>query len=106
MILKLGMEHYVLKLYKVYINYDPELTLTYFKTMSNLATYLAQILDERLQDHWSSGLIFMRGVNHVLDMSSSNIILNGLVILTQQIGSKSKCTSNCHLTLKLIKRER
>ena len=41
MIMKLGMEHYVLKLYKVfiiiYINYDPELTLTYFKTMSNLA---------------------------------------------------------------------
>ena len=31
------MEHYVLKLYKVYINDDPELTLTYFTTMSNLA---------------------------------------------------------------------
>ena len=26
MILKYGMEHYVLKLYKVYINDDPELT--------------------------------------------------------------------------------
>ena len=26
----------MLKLYKVYINYDPELTLTHFKTMSNL----------------------------------------------------------------------
>ena len=37
MILKLGMEHYVLKLYKVYINDDPELTLTYFMTMSKLA---------------------------------------------------------------------
>ena len=37
MILKLGMEHYVPKLYKVYINDDPELTLTYFTTMSNLA---------------------------------------------------------------------
>ena len=36
MIMKLGMEHYVLKLYKVYINDDPELTLTHFK-MSNLA---------------------------------------------------------------------
>ena len=32
-----GMDHYVLKLYKVYINDDPELTLTYFETMSNLA---------------------------------------------------------------------
>ena len=37
MILKLGMEHYVLKLYKVYINDDPELTTTYFTTTSNLA---------------------------------------------------------------------
>ena len=36
MILKLGMEHYVLKLYKVYINDDLELTSTYFSTMSNL----------------------------------------------------------------------
>ena len=37
MIMKLGMEQYVLKLYKVYINDDPELTMTYFKTMSNFA---------------------------------------------------------------------
>ena len=35
--MKLGIEHYVLKLYKVYINDDPELTLTYFTTMFNLA---------------------------------------------------------------------
>ena len=37
MIMKLGMEQYALKLYKVYINDDPELTLTHFNTMSNLA---------------------------------------------------------------------
>ena len=37
MIMKLCMEQYVLKLYKVYINNDPELTLTHFKTMSKLA---------------------------------------------------------------------
>ena len=37
MIMKLCMEQYVLKLYKVYINDDPELTLTHFKTMSKLA---------------------------------------------------------------------
>ena len=37
MIMKLGMEHNELKLYTVYINDDPELTLTYFTTMSNLA---------------------------------------------------------------------
>ena len=36
MIMKLGMEQFVLKLYKVYKNDDPELTLTHFKT-SNLA---------------------------------------------------------------------
>ena len=36
MIMKLCMEQYVLKLYKVYLNDDPELTLTHFKTMSNL----------------------------------------------------------------------
>ena len=29
-------QQYVLKLYKVYINDDPELTFTYFTTMSNL----------------------------------------------------------------------
>ena len=35
--MKLCMEQYVLKLYIVYINDDPELTLTHFKTMSYLA---------------------------------------------------------------------
>ena len=34
MIMKLGMEHYVLKFYKIYINDDPELTMSYFKTSS------------------------------------------------------------------------
>ena len=37
MIMKLCMHQYVLKPYKVYINDDPELTLTNFKTMSKLA---------------------------------------------------------------------
>ena len=36
MIIKLGMENNVLELYKVNINDDAELTLTHFKTMSNL----------------------------------------------------------------------
>ena len=35
MIKKLGMEHYVLKLFESFMNDDPELTLTYFTTMSN-----------------------------------------------------------------------
>ena len=37
MVMKLSMWHYVLKLYKVYINDETKLTLTYFTTMSNLA---------------------------------------------------------------------
>ena len=36
MIMKLCMEQYVPNLYKVYINDDPELTMTHFKTMLNL----------------------------------------------------------------------
>ena len=40
MIMKLVMEYYVLKLYKGYINDDPELTLTYFTTMSNLVKFV------------------------------------------------------------------
>ena len=35
MILKLGMYHLGLKLYKLYINDDPWLTLTYFTARSN-----------------------------------------------------------------------
>ena len=35
MIMKLGMEHYILKLFERYMNGDLELTLTYFMTMSN-----------------------------------------------------------------------
>ena len=58
--MKLGMGHCVLKVYKVYKNDDPELTLTHFKTMSNLAKLVfvhivAQISGEPLQDYWSSG---------------------------------------------------
>ena len=39
MILKLGMYHWGLKLYKVYVNDDPGLTLTYFTARSNLVPY-------------------------------------------------------------------
>ena len=50
MILKFGMEHYVLKLYEVYINDDPELTLTCFTAMSNLAkTYFCTYSRPRYQ---------------------------------------------------------
>ena len=42
MILKLGMKHRDLKLYKVYINDDPGLTLTYFTAMSNWVAYISK----------------------------------------------------------------
>ena len=37
--MKLGMEQHVLKLYKVYINDEPVLILTHFKTMSNFEKF-------------------------------------------------------------------
>ena len=41
---------------KVYINYDPEFTLTYFTTMSNFAKYVFSTnIMPKLQDHCSSG---------------------------------------------------
>ena len=39
MILKLGMQHRVLKYYQVCSNDDPELTVTYLTERSNLAPY-------------------------------------------------------------------
>ena len=38
LILKLGMQHWGLKLYKICINDDPGLTFTYFMTRSNLVS--------------------------------------------------------------------
>ena len=43
MFMKLGMEQYALKLYKVYINDEPELTLTYFKAISNFAKLVFEL---------------------------------------------------------------
>ena len=44
MILKLGMQHWGLKLYKVYINGDPGLTLTYLRSVKfgNLGSYIGK----------------------------------------------------------------
>ena len=39
MILNLGMEHQGLKFYKVYLNDDPGLTMTYFFAISNWVAY-------------------------------------------------------------------
>ena len=49
MIMKLGMEQYVLKLYKVYINDDPELTLTNFKTVSTFVKLVCTYSSSRCQ---------------------------------------------------------
>ena len=35
MILKLGMKHLGMELYKVYINHDPGMTLTYFTALQH-----------------------------------------------------------------------
>ena len=50
MILKHGMEHLGLKLYKVYINDDPGLTLTYFTAWSNWVTHTFE-WEKVLQSH-------------------------------------------------------
>ena len=39
MILKLGVKHLGMELYKVYINHDPWMTLTYFTARSTQATH-------------------------------------------------------------------
>ena len=39
MLLKLGMKHQVEELYKVYINHDPGMTLTYFMARSAEVAY-------------------------------------------------------------------
>ena len=53
MILKLGMQHQGLKLYKVYINDDPGLTLTYFMARSNWVTCIfewGKLLESHLME--------------------------------------------------------
>ena len=53
-------DHWGIKVYKVYINDDPRLTLTFFKAMSNFLfiVLIPQMSGERLQDLWSSGFHF------------------------------------------------
>ena len=46
MILKLGLDHQGLKVYKVYIDDDPGLTLTYFTARSNLVKIAQSASDQ------------------------------------------------------------
>ena len=39
MILKLGMKHQAMELYKIYINHDPGMTLTFFTARSTKAAH-------------------------------------------------------------------
>ena len=66
MIMKLGMEQYVLKLYKVYINDDPGLTMSHFKTMSNFAK-LVFVLKQWIQ---ISGVNFYRTIGPLVSDST------------------------------------
>ena len=50
MILKLGMQHGGLEVYKVYINDDLGMTMTYFTSRSNLAAYVFE-WEKLLQSH-------------------------------------------------------
>ena len=50
MTLKLDMQHLGHKLYKVYINDDPELIVTYFTTRSNFVSYVFE-WGKLLQSH-------------------------------------------------------
>ena len=50
MILKLGMQHQGLKVYNVYINDDPQLTLTYFTARSIKVAYAFE-WEKLLQSH-------------------------------------------------------
>ena len=51
MILKLGMKHQGLNLYKVYMHYDPGLTLTYFTARLNWIAYMFE-WGKLLQSHF------------------------------------------------------
>ena len=59
MILKLGMKHSELKLYKVCINDDPVLTLAYFTARSNWVTYTFE-WGKLLQSHPMGGNLQQR----------------------------------------------
>ena len=47
MILKLGVKHLGMKLYKVYINHDPGMSLTYFTARSTLVSHALEWVKNR-----------------------------------------------------------
>ena len=61
MILKLEMKHRGLKLYKVYINDDPGLTLTYFTARSNWVICMFEWV-KLLQSHLMEEILQQRTI--------------------------------------------
>ena len=69
MILKLDMQHQGLKLYKVYINDDPWLTLTYnFRARSNLVAYVFE---------WGKTVTMLFNGKNLQQMTKNNLIPRG-----------------------------
>ena len=82
MILKLGMQHQRLKFYKVYINGDPGLTLTYFTARSNLVTYTFE-WGKLLQSHLM-GKTCSKGLNGLNNtVNEKNLTQGGCLPLPQ-----------------------
>ena len=74
MILKLGMQHQRLKLYKVYINDDTGLTLTYITGRSDLVTYTFE-WGKLLQSHFSEKNICSKWLNWLTKCVNDKILL-------------------------------
>ena len=65
MILKLGKQHRALKLYKVYINGVPRLTLTYFTVRSNLVSSVFE-REKLLQSNFGEKLAANYQINRII----------------------------------------
>ena len=72
--MKLDMERYELKLYTVYVNDDPELTVTYFTAISNLAKLVAALKTARTSSIVQFIFYFDFGISRNL-LRSQNILL-------------------------------
>ena len=79
MIMKLGMEHYKLKLYTFYINDDPELTLTNFKTMSILEKLVFVLIHSSTKYQVS----VYRTIGPLIITTTATIIIIVIIIIAQ-----------------------
>ena len=63
MLLQLGIQDQELKLYIMYINDDPRLTLAYFTAMSNLVAYTFERGKAVTQSLFKMGITYSKGLN-------------------------------------------